>query len=116
MGRVLAIEGLRGLSHALELAATIALMCDPHDIGRAIEDAATGQEGAHEAFSATAYLYDHVPGGVGLAARIFERSPELVGRAAELVAACRCLAGCPSCVGATVASAEAAHLHDPSFV
>jgi DEAD/DEAH box helicase domain-containing protein len=131
MGRVRAIEGLRGLSHALELSATLALMCDPHDIGRAIEDSVTGENGiagengvtrpngvrgaeaTNEAFSATAYLYDHVPGGVGLAARIFDRAAELITHAARLVAGCSCLAGCPSCVGATASSAELAP-HGPS--
>lgn len=115
IGRATAIEGLRGLSHALELVATIALMCDPHDLGRAIEDAAP--EGAphppprsldDDRFSATAFLYDHVPGGVGLSERIFERAESLLTRTVHLVAGCACTLGCPSCVGATaIASLEA---------
>ncbi|MEZ4440278.1 MAG: DEAD/DEAH box helicase [Polyangiaceae bacterium] len=120
LGRATAIEGLRGLGHALELVATLALMCDPHDIGRAIEDAAQSppvpSEGSVddelparlEPFSATVYLYDHVPGGVGLAARIHERAPDLLRHAAELVAGCSCGLGCPSCVGATAVAAAAA--------
>ena len=117
LGRATAIEGLRGLGHALELVATLALMCDPRDLGRAIEDAATNpplppEEGPlrarHEAFSASVYLYDHVPGGVGLSARIFERAADLMAQAAELVAGCSCSLGCPSCVGATAIAAAAA--------
>ncbi len=110
IGRATAIEGLRGLASALELVATVALMCDPHDIGRAIEDAAPEQLEAGQ-FAATAFLYDHVPGGVGLSERIFEEIDELLPLAVELIAGCSCALGCPSCVGATaVASLETAPL------
>ena len=54
------------------------------------------------------YLYDHVPGGVGLSVRIFERAADLLAQAAELVAGCDCSLGCPSCVGATAVAAAAA--------
>ena len=40
-----------------------------------------------------------MPGGVGLAARLFERHDELVRGARDLVAACACLTGCPACAG-----------------
>jgi DEAD/DEAH box helicase domain-containing protein len=40
-----------------------------------------------------------VPGGVGLAARLFERHSELVAGALGLVEACSCADGCPACVG-----------------
>jgi DEAD/DEAH box helicase domain-containing protein len=111
VGRATAIEGLRGLANALKLVATLELMCDPYDIGRAIEDR-TADAGAEarvapggEAFSATAYLYDAIPGGVGLAERIFERAPALMRRAAELILGCSCPLGCPTCVGATAVAA-----------
>jgi DEAD/DEAH box helicase domain-containing protein len=45
------------------------------------------------------YLYDSVPGGVGLAARLFERQEQLVAGALGLVESCRCEEGCPACVG-----------------
>ena len=45
------------------------------------------------------YLYESVPGGVGLAARLWERHAELVTGAAELITACSCDAGCPACTG-----------------
>jgi DEAD/DEAH box helicase domain-containing protein len=47
----------------------------------------------------TIYLYEGVPGGVGLAERLWARHAELVGGAADLVAACDCESGCPSCTG-----------------
>lgn len=106
LGRAVAIEGLTGLSNALELVATLALMCDPHDISRALGDAAPQEGGA--TFEATAYLFDNVPCGVGLAERIHERAFELLARAAELVADCPCDLGCPSCVGATALASSGA--------
>ncbi|UCD29326.1 MAG: DUF1998 domain-containing protein, partial [Planctomycetota bacterium] len=45
------------------------------------------------------YLYDNVPGGVGLSARIFRMAEELFAAAAELIGSCACKSGCPSCVG-----------------
>jgi hypothetical protein len=45
MGRPNALEGLRGVAHALELVATLELMCDPRDIGRTIEDPLASQAG-----------------------------------------------------------------------
>ena len=106
IGRAVAIEGLRGLANALELVATLALMCDPRDIGRAIEDAAPASQD-EDRFAATAYLYDHVPGGVGLGERIFERAEELLEQTATLIGECACPLGCPLCVGATaIASLE----------
>jgi DEAD/DEAH box helicase domain-containing protein len=47
----------------------------------------------------TLYLYDAVPGGVGLTERLFTLTDELVAACARLVAGCRCTDGCPSCVG-----------------
>ena len=105
IGRARAIEGLRGTGHALEMVSTLALMCDPHDIGRAIEDA--DAQSTREMFSATVYLFDSVPGGVGLAERIYEVAGELVAQAATVVRDCCCAFGCPSCVGATHVAATA---------
>lgn len=99
LGRAVAVEGLTGFANAIELVSTLALMCDPHDLSRALEDASP-EEGS-PSFEATAYIYDNVPCGVGLAERIHERAEELLARAAELVTDCACEFGCPSCVGAT---------------
>ena len=43
-------------------------------------------------------------GGVGLARRIYERTEELMARAAALISSCPCTSGCPACVGAAVLS------------
>jgi DEAD/DEAH box helicase domain-containing protein len=122
MGRAAAVEGLRGVANALETVTSLALMCDPRDIGRSVGDAAPqphalAEAGSSEAvrsnrpedddatFCVTAYLFDNVPGGVGLAERMYERATELLERAAELLGECDCPLGCPACVGATALAA-----------
>jgi DEAD/DEAH box helicase domain-containing protein len=46
----------------------------------------------------TIFIYDGYPGGAGIARLAFEDMAEHVHATAELVAACPCEAGCPSCV------------------
>ena len=50
-------------------------------------------------FNPTIYLYDSHAGGIGLAERLFEILPDLLGRGLETLGACPCPFGCPSCVG-----------------
>ncbi len=95
------IDGLRGLGIALETVATFSLMCDSRDIGMTVED-----ERHVENEEATLFLYEHVPGGTGLAERIFALRKELYARALKLVASCACSAGCPACVGPAEMSGE----------
>ena len=68
-------------------------MVDPRDLGLVT------QVRSPHAEAPTIYLYEGVPGVVGLAERLWARHAELVGGAAELVAACGCESGCPSCTG-----------------
>jgi DEAD/DEAH box helicase domain-containing protein len=95
-GRAAAIDALRGAGRALETVATLALMCDPRDLGCTLGDAA---DGPRRGYSPTLYLYEHVPGGTGLSERIFEQREVLIGRARTLIERCPCVAGCPACVG-----------------
>ena len=46
------------------------------------------------------YVYDNVPGGIGLADHLADRLPELLQAAFDLISFCGCREGCPSCVGA----------------
>ncbi|MDR7419909.1 MAG: DEAD/DEAH box helicase [Armatimonadota bacterium] len=88
------VQGLLiGLSHALAHVAALFLMCDPRDLGRAyeVQSPHTGRP--------TVYLYDAFPGGVGFAERLFRLHGQVLAAARDLVAACPCDAGCPSCVG-----------------
>ena len=82
-------------------------MCDPRDLGRTLGDGE--DEGAAPArdpfakrtggFDPTLFLFDSIPGGVGLAERIHERAPELLARTQALIGTCACKGGCPACVG-----------------
>ena len=84
-----------GLSNLLRHIAPIYLMCAPQDIRVVyhVKDTFTGRP--------TIYLYDSVPGGIGLSDRVFEMEYRLFDRARELLNSCPCADGCPSCIGAT---------------
>jgi len=109
-------SGMFGLLHALETVATLLLMCDCRDLGSAIgerppapgveveevmpvrlEDAAGAN--AREFFEPNLYLFDAYPGGIGFSEPLFRAHDLLVQKTRELIRACRCEAGCPSCVG-----------------
>jgi DEAD/DEAH box helicase domain-containing protein len=47
----------------------------------------------------TIYLYEAVPGGIGLSERLWDRHADLLAGAADLIASCGCDAGCPACTG-----------------
>jgi DEAD/DEAH box helicase domain-containing protein len=89
-------SGIHGLGNALRTVASLLLMCDPRDLGVALsEDIA----GSLTTFEPNLYLYDAYPGGIGQSAPLFRLAAQLVKKTAELIAACGCDAGCPSCVG-----------------
>jgi DEAD/DEAH box helicase domain-containing protein len=109
-------SGMFGLLHALETVATLLLMCDGRDLGTAIgerppapgaeideitpmrmEDAAGAN--AKEFYEPNLYLYDAYPGGIGFSEPLFRAHELLVHKTRELIEACPCEAGCPSCVG-----------------
>jgi DEAD/DEAH box helicase domain-containing protein len=110
--RATVIDGLRGIGRALETVSTLAMMCDPRDLGQTLGDgglpggagalAAPGRDfhaGRTGGFDPTVFLFDAHPGGVGLAERLFERAPELLDDARLLIETCACPSGCPACVG-----------------
>jgi DEAD/DEAH box helicase domain-containing protein len=113
-GRAAAIDGLRGVGIALETVSTLALMCDPRDLGCTLgntdPDAQTPPGKAHprvkyqEGYSPTLFLYEHTPGGIGLSERIFAQRDVLCARALALIEGCPCVSGCPACVGPAMAN------------
>jgi len=54
---------------------------------------------AKEFFEPNLYLYDAYPGGIGFSEPLFRAHALLVQQTRELIAACPCDEGCPSCVG-----------------
>jgi DEAD/DEAH box helicase domain-containing protein len=89
-------NGLHGLGNALRTVAALLLMCDPRDLGVALSEETAG---GLATFEPNLYLYDMYPGGVGQSAPLYRLAPRLLRQTAELIAACGCEAGCPSCVG-----------------
>ena len=84
---------LVGTGRLLRTVAAVLLMSDRRDLGLVTQVRSPHMD------RPTIYLYDAVPGGVGLAERLFERHEELVAGARSLVRACPCTRGCPTCVG-----------------
>jgi DEAD/DEAH box helicase domain-containing protein len=87
-------SGLDGLSFALGHLAPLFLMCDARDVGIHSDPKSPLADG-----QPAVVIYDQVPAGIGFSERLFELHDELMARAYELVAACECADGCPSCVG-----------------
>ncbi len=52
-----------------------------------------------EFFEPNLYLYDAYPGGIGFSEPLFRVHELLLRKTRELIAACTCDQGCPSCVG-----------------
>jgi DEAD/DEAH box helicase domain-containing protein len=84
---------LIGAGRAIQAVAAVLLMVDPRDLGLVSQVRSPHYE------APTIYLYEAVPGGVGLSERLWTRHDELIAGAAELLAACPCEAGCPACTG-----------------
>jgi len=96
LGETVPLELLLGALHATEHAQIAVLpliaMCDRWDIGGLSTNyhAQTG--------TATIFIYDAHPGGIGIARTAFARFEELCADAARLIGGCPCADGCPSCV------------------
>ncbi len=117
-------SGIFGLLYALESMATLLLMCDRRDLGTAVGErpASPGIETDWQEFSTAMsdpsqmkeffepnlYLYDAYPGGIGFSEPLFRVHDLLLRRTRELIAACACEQGCPSCVGAVGEKSERA--------
>jgi len=84
---------LVGAGRAIQTVASVLLMVEPRDLGLVTQV----RSPHHEA--PTIYLYESVPGGVGLSERLYDRTDELIDGAASLIAGCGCTAGCPACTG-----------------
>jgi DEAD/DEAH box helicase domain-containing protein len=82
------------LSYILSHLAPLFLMCDSSDLG-VHADPQSPLAGGEPAV----IIYDQIPAGIGFSERLFSFHQELVQRAYQVVAACPCSDGCPSCVG-----------------
>jgi DEAD/DEAH box helicase domain-containing protein len=86
-------SGLTGLANVLGGMSPLYLMCDPRDLGVVpqMKNPFTNQS--------TIFIYDTYPGGIGFSKKLYELHVTLLEAAGELIRACPCVEGCPSCVG-----------------
>jgi DEAD/DEAH box helicase domain-containing protein len=84
--------GIHALEHVLISMFPLFALADRYDIG-GISHPAHPQVGR-----AAIFIYDGYPGGVGLAERAYEILEDLLKRTREVIDACPCEGGCPSCV------------------
>ena len=91
-------KNLRDLRHAAPLPSFADDLADGLASAR-LEDAPLAR--AREFFEPNLYLYDAYPGGIGFSEPLFRAHDLLVRQTRDLIAACSCEQGCPSCVGPT---------------
>jgi DEAD/DEAH box helicase domain-containing protein len=82
------------MAHVLYNIAPIFLMCDARDLGVHSDPQSPLTEG-----KPTVVLYERIPAGIGFSQRLYEIHGQLISNAHNLVKACVCNDGCPSCVG-----------------
>jgi len=87
-------EGLYGIGNVITEIVPLYAMCDPRDVGAAVDSLNTG--------SPTLFVYDRYPGGIGFAERSYRVPGDVLEACLQLIMACECEDGCPSCVGAPV--------------
>ncbi|WP_096202279.1 DEAD/DEAH box helicase [Bacillus sp. FJAT-45350] len=88
-------QALIGFANVLNHVAPVFVMCDRSDLH------VVPQIKADHSELPTIFLYDRYPGGVGLSEQVFKNSEEIVKEVGNLLDRCRCVDGCPSCVGST---------------
>lgn len=96
------IEALRGLLNGMHTVAALGLMVDPRDLGRSFGDQSDPNgppSSGGSGFDPTLFLYDGIPGGIGLAPRLFAERETLLRRTRQLITGCGCKRGCPACIG-----------------
>ncbi len=82
------VRDLFGVEQLLRIGAPFVVPCDRHDLG-------TWTTLKHPP---TVYLYETVPGGIGVAEKALEVWPTIVETAIGIAERCPCKHGCPSCV------------------
>jgi len=84
--------GIHAIEHAAIGIFPLLVMADRNDLG-GISTPFHPQTGG-----AAVFIYDGVPGGAGLSRYAFRRARKLLENTLEVIRACSCESGCPSCV------------------
>ena len=92
---------LFGISNVLQHVVPVHVMCDRNDIH------VVAQIKAAHTQKPTIFLYDHYPGGIGLAEDVYKRFDQVKEAAKNLIRKCPCKDGCPSCIGTEIEGVSA---------
>ncbi len=84
---------LRGVANILGKIAPLWVMCDQRDLRSISQVRAPFTE------RPTVYIYENIPGGVGLSEKLYTEHTRLFESCFEHVKNCPCEGGCPVCVG-----------------
>lgn len=93
-------HSLTGMAHVLRHVAPLFVMCDANDLH------VVPQMKAVHSDQPTIFLYDRYPGGIGLSQQIYTDIQIVLREAEQVVRACPCASGCPSCIGFADSSAN----------
>jgi len=84
--------GIHAVEHAALALFPLFALCDRHDV------AGISYVRHPQLKRAAFFLYDGIPGGVGIAASLFDRTEALLEATLRMIADCECEDGCPACV------------------
>ncbi|SFS62063.1 DEAD/DEAH box helicase domain-containing protein [Paenibacillus sp. BC26] len=87
---------LMGIANVIRHIVPVHVMCDRSDIH------VISQIRAEHSQLPTIFIYDHYPGGIGLAEDVYKRFDDIKAAAKNLIQKCPCEAGCPSCIGTEI--------------
>jgi DEAD/DEAH box helicase domain-containing protein len=86
------VDALHAMEHACIGLLPLFAQCDRADIGGLSQDMHSGTG------AATIFVYDGVPGGVGIAQLGYEQAEEWWQQTRALLIECPCAEGCPACI------------------
>lgn len=103
-------DGLQAAANVLANVAPLFIMGDPRDIG------VLPMMRAPLWHRPAIFIWERYPGGVGHSSRLYHIYPEVARAAIELVRACGCENGCPSCAGPALEIGPRGKEHAPAVL
>jgi DEAD/DEAH box helicase domain-containing protein len=87
-------SGLGGFAYLFTQITPLHLMCDLHDIGYFVDPVSKFNQN-----QPILVVYDQFPGGIGLAAELYNVVGQVLNDCKDVIESCECSDGCPACVG-----------------
>lgn len=87
-----AVGALHGLEHALMAVGPLLAGCDRADLG------SSWYSVFPDTLQAELFVFDQIPGGVGLTTELYNQRDGWASAATQLLAGCSCEEGCPACL------------------